>query len=176
MPYSTDFRLIDRVVADEFLRFSERKRIARGLIDWLGFTRDYVEFEAPDRLAGEATYDMQKLVGLALNSFITMSIKPLFAFGYIGLFITLAAFIAGYAVIVQQFLLGDPLRWNITGSAMLGILVSFLVGVMLISQGIVAVYMSHIYMQAQGRPLFVIDRSTSRNLGGSARAGDPWNS
>lgn len=164
VPRSTDFRLLDRGVVDEFLRFGERKRITRGLIDWLGFTRQYIEFEAPDRLAGEATYDMRKLVGLALNSFTTMSIKPLFTFGYLGLFITLLAFIAGASIIVQQFIMGDPLGWNITGSAMVGILVAFLVGVLLIAQGILAVYMSHIYVQAQGRPLYVVDRSSSRNL------------
>lgn len=164
VPRSTDFRLLDRVVVDEFLRFGERKRITRGLIDWLGFSRQYIEFEAPNRLAGEATYDMRKLIGLALNSFTTMSIKPLFTFGYLGLFITLLAFIAGASIIVQQFMMGDPLGWNITGSAMVGILVAFLVGVLLIAQGILAVYMSHIYVQAQGRPLYVIDRSSSRNL------------
>lgn len=164
VPRSTDFRLLDRVVVDEFLRFSERNRITRGLIDWLGFKRDYIEFEAPDRLAGEATYSMRKLVGLALNSFTTMSIKPLFAFGYLGLFITLLAFVAGLTIIVQQFLMGDPLGWDITGSAMVGILVSFLVGVLLVAQGILAIYLSHIYVQAQGRPLYVIDRTSSRNL------------
>lgn len=164
VPRSTDFRLLDRVVVDEFLRFSERNRITRGLIDWLGFKRDYIEFEAPDRLAGEATYSMRKLVGLALNSFTTMSIKPLFAFGYLGLFITLLALIAGLTIIVQQFLMGDPLGWDITGSAMVGILVAFLVGVLLVAQGMLAIYLSHIYVQAQGRPLYVIDRTSSRNL------------
>ena len=164
VPRSTDFRLLDRVVVDEFLRFSERNRITRGLIDWLGFKRDYIEFEAPDRLAGEATYSMRKLVGLALNSFTTMSIKPLFAFGYLGLFITLLAFVAGLMIIVQQFLMGDPLGWDITGSAMVGILVAFLIGVLLVAQGMLAIYLSHIYVQAQGRPLYVIDCTSSRNL------------
>lgn len=164
VPRSTDYRLLDRGVVDEFLRLGERKRITRGLIDWLGFRREYIEFEAPERLAGEATYDMRKLVGLALNSFTTMSIKPLFIFGYLGVMITLVAFITGISIIVQQFMMGDPLGWDITGSAMVGILVAFLVGILLIAQGILAVYMSHIYVQAQGRPLYVVDRSSSRNL------------
>lgn len=164
VPRSTDFRLLDRVVVDEFLRFKERNRITRGLIDWLGFKRDYIEFEAPDRLAGEASYSLPKLVGLALNSFTTMSVKPLFAFGYLGLIITLLTLLSGGAILVQQLLLGDPLGWKITGSAMLGILLAFLVGILLIAQGILAIYLSHIYVQAQGRPLYVIDRTSSRNL------------
>ncbi len=164
VPRSTDFRLLDRVVVDEFLRFKERNRITRGLIDWLGFKRDYLEFEAPDRLAGEASYSLPKLVSLALNSFTTMSVKPLFAFGYLGLIITLLTLLGGGAILVQQLLLGDPLGWKITGSAMLGIFLAFLVGILLIAQGILAIYLSHIYVQAQGRPLYVIDRTSSRNL------------
>ena len=37
VPGSTDFRLIDRTVVDEFNKLSEHNRITRGLIDWLGF-------------------------------------------------------------------------------------------------------------------------------------------
>jgi dolichol-phosphate mannosyltransferase len=36
-PSSTDFRLVDRKVIDEFNKLTERTRITRGLIDWLGF-------------------------------------------------------------------------------------------------------------------------------------------
>lgn len=164
VPCSTDFRLIDRRVVEEFRRMEERNRITRGLIDWLGFEREYVHFEAPERLAGEATYSVRKLFGLALNSFTTMSVKPLFAFGYMGAVITCLAFISGVTVIVEQLIMNDPLGWNFTGSAMLGILVTFLVGLILTAQGVVAIYLSHIYVQTQGRPLYVIDRKNSRNL------------
>ncbi|MCX6800514.1 MAG: glycosyltransferase family 2 protein, partial [Candidatus Falkowbacteria bacterium] len=43
---STDFRLMDRVVIDEFNRFTEKNRMTRGLIDWLGFRRGFISFEA----------------------------------------------------------------------------------------------------------------------------------
>lgn len=164
VPRSTDFRLIDRQVRDEFLKMPERNRITRGLIDWLGFQRDYVEFDAPPRLAGAASYTVSKLTRLALNSFTTLSLRPLFFFGYIGLFITLAAIVVGLFVFTEQILLGDPLGLNFSGSAMLSIFVSFLVGIVLMSQGIMALYLSHIHTQTQLRPLFVIDASRSINL------------
>ena len=68
VPGSTDFRLIDKTVQHEFNNLTEHGRITRGLIDWLGFRRDYVEFEMADRGAGGASYDFGKLVGLALDS------------------------------------------------------------------------------------------------------------
>ena len=39
VPGSTDFRLIDRVVADEFNKLTELGRITRGLMDWMGFKK-----------------------------------------------------------------------------------------------------------------------------------------
>lgn len=164
IPRSTDFRLISKDVKDEFIKFTERNRITRGLIDWLGFERDYVYFDSPARLAGEASYTVGQLVKLALNSFTSLSLKPLFLFGWIGLFITLVSLAVGLFIIVEQFILSDPMNLQFTGSAMLGIFVSFLVGIVLMSQGIMAVYLSHIHSQAQSRPLFVINPKESINI------------
>lgn len=164
VPRSTDYRLIDASVRDEFNKFTERNRITRGLIDWLGFTREYVEFNSPARIAGEATYKTSQLVKLALNSFISLSLKPLLLIAWVGIIITSLALLIGLFVIVEQLLLGDPLGLDFTGTAMLGILIVFLVGLILTSQGIVAMYLSHVHAQTQERPLFVIDKRNSVNL------------
>lgn len=164
VPRSTDFRLIDKVVQQEFIRCYEKNRITRGLIDWLGFDREYITFHSPARLAGRASYSTKQLMKLAVNSFISLSIKPLEILASFGLLITLLSLAAGVFIIIEQFLLSDPLTLNITGSAMLGVFMSFLIGLVMTSQGIVAIYISHIYVQSQGRPLFIINRTTSVNL------------
>jgi dolichol-phosphate mannosyltransferase len=161
VPRSTDFRLIDRSVRTEFLRFTERQRITRGLIDWLGFKRDYIYFDAPARMAGEASYKTRQLIKLAMNSFVSLSLAPLFFFGWIGIAITSLSLLSGIFILVEQFALDDPLNLNFTGSALLGILISFLIGLVLTSQGIIAVYLSHVHGQSQERPLFVIDSAHS---------------
>lgn len=161
IPRSTDFRLIDKVVRNEFLKFTERNRIARGLIDWLGFKRDYITFDAPERIAGSASYKTSQLVKLAMNSFVSLSLKPLFFFGWVGVFITLLSFLVGIFIIIEQFIFGDPLLIHFSGSAILGVLTAFLVGLVLISQAMIATYLSHVHSQTQNRPLFVIDTTTS---------------
>ena len=70
----------------------------------------------------------------------------------------------GFFIIIEQFILGDPLALNLTGSALLGIFTSFLIGLVLTAQGVIAIYLSHVHSQAQGRPLFVIDKTNSTNL------------
>lgn len=164
MPRSTDFRLISSEVREEFIKCTERNRITRGIIDWLGFKREYIYFNSPQRIAGHASYKTSQLVRLATNSFISLSLRPLFLFGWIGIAITLVSLALGVAIGIEQFLLGDPLGLHFTGSALLGIFISFLVGIVLTSQGMLAVYISHIHTQAQGRPLFIIDERHSINL------------
>lgn len=164
IPRSTDYRLISRDVRDEFVKFSERNRITRGLIDWLGFDRDYVYFDSPARLAGKASYKTSQLFRLAANSFISLSLKPLFVFGWVGVAITLLSLILGLFILIEQLLLGDPLRIHFSGPFSLGVFTSFLIGIVLISQAILAAYVSHIHTQTQDRPLFVVDKKNSSNL------------
>ena len=161
IPGSTDFRLIDKEVQESFIKLNEQDRITRGLIDWLGYKREYIYFSALDRHNGEATYTPKKLILLAMNSFVSLSFAPLFLFGYIGIFITSLSFLCGLFVLVEQYILSDHIGLNITGTASLGILILFAVGVLLVSQGMIAVYISKIYAESKRRPLFLIDKSQS---------------
>lgn len=161
---STDFRLIDRIVIDEFNKFTERNRITRGLIDWLGFRKDYIYYTYGTRYAGKPSYSFKKLFKLAIDSFISMSTTPLILFGYLGIFITIGAFILGVFCLVNQYLLGDPLRLYWNGAVQMSIFITFLVGLILISNAITALYISHIHAETQNRPLFVIDQKSSKNI------------
>lgn len=160
-PHATDFRLIDRLVIDEFSRFTERNRMTRGLIDWLGFDRDYIHFVAPLRAHGEATYTIKKLIALAMNSFTSYSLFPLKLAGYIGTIIVLVTGPLGLFAFIEQFVLHDPLGLNIRGTAVLAVLTVFLVGVMLIALGLVALYIAHIHAEVSNRPLYVLRRERS---------------
>ncbi|HEY5153038.1 MAG TPA: glycosyltransferase family 2 protein [Candidatus Saccharimonadales bacterium] len=164
LPGSTDFRLIDRAVQQAFLTLQESDRITRGLIDWLGFRRQLIYFEANARRDGAPGYSQAQLMRLAANSFVSLTPKPLYLFGYLGVFITMGALLLGLSVLVEQLILGDPWHWKFTGTAMLGILTLFLVGIILLSQGILSLYISHIHSQSKGRPLYVIDYSGSAGI------------
>lgn len=164
VPGSTDFRLIDRSVADEFNKLSEHNRITRGLIDWLGFKQEYIYYTYGVRMAGKPSYNFKKLVHLAVDSFVSMSSTPLVIFGYIGVIITIFSFILGMFIIIQQYILGDPLNLQWNGAVQMAVFITFLVGLVLISQAITALYISHIHAESQGRPLYIVDKKESRNI------------
>lgn len=160
---STDFRLIDETVQKEFKRLNERNRITRGLIDWLGYDRAYIQFVANARMAGEASYSFQKLVKLAIDGIISHSTSPLRIPAYLGAFFTPLSVLLLLAMGIDS-LTGDPLHLHITGSAYGIVLVVFLAGILLISQGVIGIYLSDIHTEAKARPLFLIDKEASSNL------------
>ena len=162
-----DFRLLDRSVVTEFNRFTEHNRITRGLIDWLGFPQEYIKVSTLKRASGTPTYSTKKLAALALDSFVSMSTTPLVFFGYVGIFITLVSLPLGLFILIEQYILGDPLGLDWSGAVAMSLLISFLVGLVLISQSITALYISHIHAEAKNRPLYVIDHSKSSNLKGA---------
>ncbi len=162
VPGSTDFRLLDRLALDEFNTLSEHNRITRGLIDWLGFRQEYIKYRYGTRLAGKPSYNLKKLFRLAIDSFVSMSNTPLVIFGYIGVIITVLSFLLGMFCLINQYLLGDPLGLYWPGAVHMAILITFLVGLVLISQAITAIYISNIYTEAKNRPLYIIDKESSR--------------
>lgn len=161
-PHATDYRLLDRTVIDEFNKFTERNRLTRGLVDWLGFRHAYVYFHPQNRLHGKPVYNYRKLTKLAITSFISMSLVPLKLSLYIGVFITLLALLAGVFVGVETWWLGDPLHLHVTGTAQLGILITFMVGILLTGQGLMALYVGNIYKESTNRPLYVMRRQRRR--------------
>jgi dolichol-phosphate mannosyltransferase len=157
VPGSTDFRLLDRRVVDEFNKFTEHGRITRGLIDWLGYKSALVEFKAPARHAGTASYSFSKLLRLAVSAFVSQSTKPLQLTGVLGALVVSLSAIAGVILVIEEYILSDPLNLAVTGTAILALFVSFLVGIVLISNWLLALYVESIHNETQNRPLYVID-------------------
>jgi len=158
VPHSTDFRLLDRKVVVAFRKFTERQRITRGLIDWLGFKRGYVRFETRERAHGQPSYSTKKLVKLALNSVTTHSLFPLRLAGYVGTIFMVFFGLAGLFTYIEVYLMADPWELKITGTALLGMLVLFAIGIVLSSLGLIALYIANIHGEVANRPLYVVSK------------------
>ena len=160
-PHASDFRLINRKVIDTFKTFTERNRMTRGLIDWVGFNRHYIYFEAPPRLHGHAAYSYRKLFGLAMNSFAAYSMLPLKIAGWVGWLILVVSFLLGTFTFIQEYILGDPLSLNVSGTAKLAMVLLFSVGIILVCLGFVAMYIARIHEEVINRPLYIIKDETN---------------
>ncbi len=157
-PHATDYRLLDRQVIDTFNDFTERNRITRGLIDWLGFERDYVYFEQAPRLHGKPSYKFSDLIALAVNSLTAYSLVPLRMAGYLGVFILTVTIPLGILLYIERFIMHDPFGWGVSGTFFLAVLILALVGLILACLGLISIYIAHIHTEVIDRPLYVVRR------------------
>ena len=160
-PDSSDFRLIDRSVCDQFKELSEHNRMTRSLIDWFGYDRVTISYSEHTRMAGSSPYTLGKLMKLAVDGAISHSTSPLYIAAYAGAGIMAFASLVG-VVMTGNYFLNDPIGLHATASAYGLVLVLFLIGLLLISQGIIGLYLSHIHAETQNRPLYVVDKKRSR--------------
>ena len=154
---TTDFRLLDRKVVQALRRVEERQRMFRGIVDWLGFRKVRLDFEAPARRYGTPVYSYGKLLNLALNSFISYSSLPLKLIGVLGIGITV---ISGLVLfwMTAVTLIADE-YWNITPVAFIVVSNLVFTGVTLSALGLMSLYISKIYSEVQNRPLYTIRRT-----------------
>ncbi len=153
---STDYRLLDRKVIDAFNKFSEHDRISRGLLDWLGFKKDYIYFEADLRVNGESAYCKTKLFNLALSSIISHSLFPLKLAGYLGMLIIFFSGPLGIFIFVDKYLFNNFTGYNFSGTAMLALLNMLLTGITLSCLGLISLYIGNIQNEVKNRPLYVV--------------------
>lgn len=150
---TTDFRLYDKKVVAAFSRATERERMFRGIMDWLGYRKVYVEFSADARNEGCGGYSYAKLYHLAINSITSFSLWPLRLTGYLGVSIT------AMSGLLLTWMLGNFVLGNKTGYTPLAIVVvanTFLIGIVLMAIGLVALYIGTIHTEVVNRPLYLV--------------------
>ncbi|HUU83583.1 MAG TPA: glycosyltransferase family 2 protein [Phycisphaerae bacterium] len=147
-----DFRLMDREVVGQFRRMREANRFVRGMIAWVGHRQTAVQFDRPARHAGEAKYNLFKLMALSLDAAMGFSTFPLRVATVLGLITTVGAVVAGSAVVIHKLFFGLAVE----GYALLAAGIFFLGGVQMLLLGILGEYIGRIYTQVQQRPLYVV--------------------
>lgn len=145
-----DFRLLDRKVADLFLRMREHNRFLRGMSGWMGFHAVPVEYVRHERVAGSTKYTLKKMLRLAFDGILGFSYKPLALAGYAGGAALALSGLGLVALIVLAATVGvAPWLWAVCGLVLLN-------GLTLAALGVQGAYLNRIYDEVRGRPLYVV--------------------
>jgi dolichol-phosphate mannosyltransferase len=153
-PDYSSFSLISRRVIDAFLRLRDRDREYMIVLDWLGFDSTTVEIEHADRHAGESTYKVGHLVRVALDGMFFRSTVLLRVVVLLGFVVALAGIALATFEVVDYF--ARPNK-RVSGYTSLAVLVLVLAGFIIVSVGVVGLYVGRIFEQVKDRPVFVID-------------------
>src|SRR5476651_1355210 len=155
-PNTGDFRLMSRRVVSEVVRLKESHGFLRGLVAIVGFKQVIIPFDRPPRFAGETNYN-RFLGSLRIGS------NGIFCFSTYALTLStwLGFVIAGFSFLLMAiYLFYKLMGWEILwGNPTLVILISFLGGIQLISNGILGEYIGRIYEEVRARPKFIVERA-----------------
>ena len=153
-PDYSNLSLLSRPVIDAFLRLRDRDREFMIALDWLGFDSTEIEIEHRDRYAGESTYSIQRLVNVAIDGMFFRSTVLLRVVVLIGFLIALAGFVVATFEIIDYFAENDK---TVPGYTSLAVLLLLLAGFIIISVGVVGLYVGRVFEQVKDRPLFLIE-------------------
>jgi glycosyltransferase involved in cell wall biosynthesis len=147
-----DFRLLDRKIVDVINQMPERCRFMKGIFAWPGFKTETVAFQASARARGRSQWSLWALWRFALDGLFSFSTVPLKLWTYLGGLSALGAFVYLTITLIQKLVFGI----KAAGYASLLIVMLFLNGLLLLSNGIQGEYLARIFEEVKGRPLFVV--------------------
>lgn len=148
-----DFRLLDARAVEALKQMRESQRYTKGMFSWIGFHKKEILYDRDPRAAGETGWNYAKLTNLAIDGITSFTTAPLRISTFLGVFVSLAAFIYLVAVILQTILFGN----EIAGYPSTLAVILFLGGVQLLSIGIIGEYVGRIFNETKQRPLYFVE-------------------
>ena len=146
-----DFRLMDRRVVAEVIRYREHDRFMRGIVAHVGFRQEAVPFDRDPRFAGSSSYPLRTMLKLAADGILGFSTFPLRLISRLGLFISFLSLLG--AVWVVWVRLFEPNR-TVPGWAFIAVGMFLLGGLQLLMMGVIGSYLGRVYVETQDRPLY----------------------
>jgi polyisoprenyl-phosphate glycosyltransferase len=152
-----DFRLLDRIAADGLRQVNERARFIRGLVQWIGFRHETLAYTPEVRFAGESKFSLKKMLRLAFDGIFSFSTAPLQLATWLGFSVCVGAVLYGAYAVYVRFVL----KTAIAGWTSLLLVVLTIGGAQLLTLGIMGGYLSRIYEEVRGRPLYLVKASSA---------------
>lgn len=150
---ASDYKLLDRKVVEAMQTMPEKVTFFRGMSAWVGFERKRVPFEVQERVMGTSKWSVKRLAGLAFSAITSYTSAPLQLVTILGVLMFLVSVLLGAQTLVRY----------LTGNAMEGfttvILLQLFIGsTLMISLGIIGMYLMKIYHEIKGRPRYLVSR------------------
>lgn len=148
-----DFRLLDKRCVEALRQIRESQRYTKGMFSWVGYKKKEITYERDPRMAGESKWNYFQLLNLAIEGIVSFTTSPLRFSTYVGVFVSLLAFLYMFFLVIRTLLYGTDLAGY--PSMMAAIL--FLGGVQLLSLGIIGEYIGRIFNETKQRPLYFVE-------------------
>ena len=153
-----DYRLMSRQMVDSILSLKEYNRFSKGIFSWVGYNTKWLEYKNVERVAGTTKWSFWKLFLYSLESIVAFSTVPLAISSIIGILFFIISMIMIVFIIVRTITFGDP----VAGWPSLVCIIFFVSGVQLFGIGVIGQYLSKLYLEVKGRPVYIV-KETERD-------------
>lgn len=155
LPENTgDFKLLSSKVVKKICQLKEYDPYMRGLSVWVGFRQGYVDYRRAPRFKGATKFPLFSR-GPArefIRGLTAYSAAPLLISFFVGMLTSvLSLFLIVWAILTKLLGVSAP------GASGLLIATAFFGGVILMSNGVIGIYLSKIYYEVKGRPRYIVE-------------------
>lgn len=150
---ASDFKLMDRKVIEAWKEMPERATFFRGMTAWLGFDRKQILFDVAERVNGKTKWSFLRLIRLAMNAITSYTSVPLHCITVLGIIMFIGAFLLGIQTLYMKF------AGKATSGFTTVILLQLIIGSsIMISLGMIGIYLTKIYKEVKARPRYLISK------------------
>jgi dolichol-phosphate mannosyltransferase len=120
---------------------------------WLGFEPEVIVYERQKRLHGKSRWSFSKKLKFFIDSIWGFSVVPIRLISFLGLLVSIASFTYGLVIAVNAI----RGKISVQGFPTIVALISFLLGMVLFTLGIIGEYVWRIFDEVNKRPESVIE-------------------
>jgi polyisoprenyl-phosphate glycosyltransferase len=149
-----NFGIYNRKVVDAVCAMRESIRYFPTMVKWVGFRTCKINVEHNSRLEGESSYNMKRLINLAMDIILAFSDKPIRLLIKFGLIISFLSILVAFIYLVK-WLIGDVV---ILGYTSLIVSIWLLSGVIISTLGIIGLYVGKTFEGVKKRPIYIVNK------------------
>lgn len=150
-----NFGIYNKKVIDAILKMGDSIRYFPAMVRWVGFKSTSIDVEHSQREIGKTSYNLRKLINLALNVILAFSEKPLKLTAKLGLTISFLSILFTIFILIR-YILNDI---TVVGWTSVIISICFFSGLIIFLLGIVGLYIGKIFDKVKNRPLYIISQT-----------------
>ncbi|WP_075352595.1 glycosyltransferase family 2 protein [Algoriphagus marinus] len=149
-----NFGIYHKKVIDQIVLMRESIRYFPTMVKWVGFRQTTLDVIHAEREQGSSNYNFKKLFNLALDIMLAYSDKPIRLTVKLGMLVALTGFIFALFTL-YKYLHGDII---VAGYASLIISIWMLTGFLLVTLGMVGLYIGKTFEGVKNRPIYIIEK------------------
>lgn len=151
--YLSSFKVMNRFIVDEILKYSGPFPYIDGLICRTSDRLGQIEVQHAIRIAGRSNYSLARLVRLWLNMFLGFSIVPLRFASLLGFVTAFASLFWLIAILIDKLWISPGVT---VGVPTILACLSLFSGVQLIVLGMIGEYLGRVHLSTNGQPQYVV--------------------